>query len=107
MGKKDKHKLGATRNNPVFKVVGAKVKKQSKGRPKEVSLKLKKLANEKAKSTVDKLDSKLKQIQCDPNVKIGGKEVKEKPSSVKITPMTTSEVDSKEIDSMTDMLKKS
>ena len=101
MGKKDKHKLGSTRNNPVFKVVGAKVKKQGKGRPKEVSLKLKKLANERAKSTVSELDNKLKKIQHDPNVKIGGKPAEEKKPSQKVIPMAVTEsVDSKEMDSM-------
>jgi hypothetical protein len=43
MGRKDKHNVGKTRNNPVFKVVGAKVAKQSKGRPKGVDVKLKKV----------------------------------------------------------------
>ncbi len=43
MGRKDKHKLGGTRNNPVFKVVGAKVSKAAKGRPKGVDIKLKKV----------------------------------------------------------------
>jgi len=40
MGKKDKHKLGQTRNNPVFKVATGKVSKQ-KGKAKEVTTKLK------------------------------------------------------------------
>jgi len=43
MGRKDKHKLGKTRNNAVFKVVGAKVSKGAKGKPKGVDVKLKKV----------------------------------------------------------------
>ena len=42
MGKKDKHKIGQSRNNPVFKVANGKLAKQ-KGKPKEVSSKLKKV----------------------------------------------------------------
>ena len=45
MGRKDKHKLGGSRNSAVFKVVGAKVSKAAKGRPKEVAPKLKKVKN--------------------------------------------------------------
>jgi len=41
MGKKDKHKQGQSRNNPVFKVANGRLSKQ-KGKAKEVSTKLKK-----------------------------------------------------------------
>ena len=41
MGKKDKHKQGQSRNNPVFKVANGRLGKQ-KGKAKEVSTKLKK-----------------------------------------------------------------
>lgn len=47
MGRKDKHKPGASRNNAVFKVVGAKVSKQAKGRPKGVDIKVKKVLKTK------------------------------------------------------------
>ena len=40
MGKKDKHKPGQSRNNPIFKVVGGKAGK-SKNKPREVNIKLK------------------------------------------------------------------
>ena len=40
MGRKDKHKLGQSRNNPIFKVVGGKAEK-SKNKPREVNIKLK------------------------------------------------------------------
>ena len=42
MGKKDKHKLGQSRNNAVFKVVNGKANKQ-KGKAQEVKTKLKKV----------------------------------------------------------------
>ena len=42
MGKKDKHKLGQSRNNAVFKVVNGKSNKQ-KGKAQEVKTKLKKV----------------------------------------------------------------
>ena len=41
MGKKDKHKLGSSRNNPIFKVANGKLKQKNK--PKEVTTKLKKV----------------------------------------------------------------
>ena len=41
MGKKDKHKQGQSRNNPVFKVANGRLSKQ-KGKAKEVCSKLKK-----------------------------------------------------------------
>ena len=41
MGKKDKHKLGQSRNNPIFKVANGKLKQKNK--PKEVTTKLKKV----------------------------------------------------------------
>ena len=44
MGRKDKHKLGQSRNSAVFKVVGGKAgKANNKGKPKGVELKLKKV----------------------------------------------------------------
>ena len=43
MGKKDKHKLGQSRNNPIFKVANGKLKQKNK--PKEVTTKLKKVRN--------------------------------------------------------------
>ena len=43
MGKKDKHKLGSSRNNPIFKVANGKLKQKNK--PKEVTTKLKKVRN--------------------------------------------------------------
>ena len=42
MGKKDKHKQGQSRNHPVFKVATGRLSKQ-KGKPKEVTSKLKKV----------------------------------------------------------------
>ena len=44
MGKKDKHKMGQSRNNPVFKVVGGKAGKK-KNKAQEVNLKLKNVSN--------------------------------------------------------------
>ena len=41
MGKNDKHKLGQSRNNPIFKVANGKLKQKNK--PKEVTTKLKKV----------------------------------------------------------------
>jgi len=43
MGRKDKHKAGSSRNGAVYKVVGAKVAKTAKGKPKNVDIKLKKV----------------------------------------------------------------
>ena len=43
MGKKDKHKLGQTRNNPVFKVANGRLAKQ-KGKAQAVTSKLKKVS---------------------------------------------------------------
>ena len=40
MGKKDKHRPGQSRNNPIFKVVGGKAGK-TKNKPQEVNIKLK------------------------------------------------------------------
>ena len=40
MGKKDKHRPGQSRNDPIFKVVGGKAGK-SKNKPREVTTKLK------------------------------------------------------------------
>ena len=40
MGKKDKHRPGQSRNDPIFKVVGGKAGK-SKNKPREVNIKLK------------------------------------------------------------------
>ena len=40
MGKKDKHRPGQSRNNPIFKVVGGKAGK-TKNMPQEVNIKLK------------------------------------------------------------------
>ncbi len=48
---KDKKKKGTSRNNAVFRVVGAKVSKQSKGKPKEVGMKLKKVTFHQLRST--------------------------------------------------------
>ena len=44
MGKKDKHKIGQSRNNPVFKIANGKLSKQ-RGKPKEVTMKLKKVGS--------------------------------------------------------------
>ncbi len=43
MGRRDKHRSGSSRNNPVFKVVGARVGRAAKGRPRGVDVKLKKV----------------------------------------------------------------
>ena len=40
MGKKDKHRPGQSRNDPIFKVVGGKTTK-AKNKPREVTTKLK------------------------------------------------------------------
>ena len=40
MGRKDKHKQGQSRNNPIFKVVGGTAGK-TKNKPREVNIKLK------------------------------------------------------------------
>ena len=40
MGKKDKHRPGQSRNDPIFKVVGGKTAK-AKNKPREVTTKLK------------------------------------------------------------------
>ena len=40
MGKKDKYKMGHSRNNAVFKIVGGKTAK-AKNKPREVNIKLK------------------------------------------------------------------
>ena len=42
MGKKEKHKQGQSRNNPVFKVANGRFSK-TKGKAKEVTSKLKKV----------------------------------------------------------------
>jgi len=76
MGKKDKHKQGQSRNNPVFKVMGGgnKVGKQAgKQKAQEVKTKLKKLSNpSKGKESVQSLDDKFKEIQHSKTVSISG-----------------------------------
>ncbi len=102
MGRKDKHKLGASRNNAVFKVVGAKVKKAGKGRPKEVSFKLR---NIKSKEAVAELDAKLAKIRED-SVKIGGNKKPAK-TATKIEPIQKAETATeKDVDVVMDTLEK-
>ena len=62
MGKKDKHKIGQSRNNPVFKVANGKLSK-NKGKPKEVCHKLKQISKHSAKDALKKVDDQLKQLQ--------------------------------------------
>ena len=104
MGRKDKHKLGASRNNAVYKVVGAKVSKGAKGKPREVAPKLKKVGYQvdvmrsvhstpklfqlSAKAKEDKLaslDAQLVALQHG-GVKMAGSEAKAK-MPTKITPV--------------------
>ena len=83
MGKKDKHKLGQSRNDPVFKVANGKLNKQ-KGKAKEVTTKLKKIGiHKKADAAVAKLDDQLKALQKQ-SISLTGK-----PRNTKVTPSAT------------------
>lgn len=68
MGKKDKHILGSSRNNPIFKVVGGKAGK-AKNKAQEVNTKLKKInvtkksAGQLIKEVTEKLDTKFTDLQ--------------------------------------------
>ncbi len=69
MGKGPKHGLNQVRHNPIFKVAGTALK-DKKGKPKEVTSKLKSVFNkgknkaDSAKKITD-LDSQLSQLQKD------------------------------------------
>ena len=82
MGKKDKHKLGQSRNDPVFKVANGKLNKQ-KGRAKEVTTKLKKIGIHKKDAAVAKVDDQLKALQKQ-SISMTGK-----PRNTKVTPSAT------------------
>jgi hypothetical protein len=107
--KKDKHKLGQSRNNPVFKVVGGKSGK-SKNKPREVNIKLKNIivrgkASQSTKEVTENLDAKLIDLQKK-SVPLSGSSTSKSTSGSHIKPLTgmlsTSQID---MDSMMDNFK--
>ena len=102
MGRKDKHKLGSTRNNPLFKVVGGKASK-AKAKPREVDLKLKKITvskKEKQSQNISDLDAQLTVLQHG-QVTFRAKEVPKK----KVEPIKSEEkVQPEEVDSIADIM---
>nr|AQS22634.1 hypothetical protein [Pseudodiaptomus poplesia] len=76
MGKGPKHSLNRNRNNPIFKVAGASIK-DKKGKPKEVTTKIKAMSQLKHKSSekIARLDSQLgllQQTKAKEGVSLGG-----------------------------------
>ena len=82
MGKKDKHNIGQSRNNPVFKVANGKLSK-NKGKAKEVCSKLKQISKHSSKDAVKKVDDQLKQLQ---NKSVNFKKQNNEQKSKKIQP---------------------
>merc|ERR1711874_431132 len=94
MGKGPKtNKNGKPRNNAIFKVVGGTFK-DKKGKPKEITSKLKSIAN-KTKSKIIELDTTLQQLQKDSVVSgtsLSGEKISQTridPAPVKHTVMDT------------------
>jgi len=96
MGKKDKHKLGSSRNNPIFKVANGKLKQKNK--PKEVTTKLKKITKQK---TIKEVDDQLKSLQNN-SISMNGK-VKSK-ADTKINPSAVLEKKKANIDDLVDVM---
>merc|ERR1711990_237805 len=61
MGKGPKHNNGKSRNNGIFKVAGHSFKNEKKGKPKEVTSKLK-LISRKNNEKVSSLDDTMKEL---------------------------------------------
>lgn len=101
MSKKDKHKQGQSRNNPVFKVASGRLSKQ-KGKAKEVCSKLKKISSE-ARKAVDDADVTFKALQKQ-SVSMKGKVA---PTKTKIEPsnlLTKDDSHGTNVNSLTEMM---
>lgn len=90
MGRKDKHKQGQSRNNPIFKVVGGTAGK-TKNKPREVNIKLKNISlksktSQSTKEVIENLDAKLLDLQKK-SIPLAGSSAP-KSSSTYITPLT-------------------
>ena len=104
MGKKDKHKIGQSRNNPVFKVANGKLGK-AKGKPKEVCHKLKQISKHSAKDAVKKVDDQLKQLQSK-SVNFKKQNSEQKPRKIQPTEIlkNAQNVSNANIDSLADIM---
>ena len=104
MGKGPKHSNSKSRNNAIFKVAGQNFKNEKKGKPKEVTSKLKLISRKNHEKVAD-LDATLSKLQhqsVDKGKSLAG-ERKNKPAELPIT-QKTKVVNDQEMDDLADSI---